>query len=314
MKTKAKLVLALSVLTAGTAVAGATGTFAWFTTNRSATLTYSKVTAVTSNSKLRVVMGTLTDGTTKTADNYDSNNKKFKDEITLESTGSFTSDVSSPDGMNFLKPEWKGQAGNNNEVFDVKNVTGQSFAAGLNGGYYTQYYFMVQNDGVSPTHVFLNEKTGIFPVESTKDEDKALASWSRVAILDTNLTADVVPSKDQTIYASKIIFEAAAAEGFTATKTLAIDAENPVKTEEDSQIKTINTKTVTTKTNGFGTVVSGTNKTDEDGYLCVLAPNAKHYFVVSVWMEGTENDNQDPAINGAIKITLGLSGIEEVGK
>ena len=45
MKTKAKLVLALSVLTAGTAVAGATGTFAWFTTNRSATLVYSNVTA-----------------------------------------------------------------------------------------------------------------------------------------------------------------------------------------------------------------------------------------------------------------------------
>lgn len=314
MKTKAKLVLALSVLTAGTAVAGATGTFAWFTTNRSATLTYSKVTAVTSNSKLRVVMGTLTDGTTKTVDNYDSSSKKFKDEITLDSTASYTSDVSSPDGMNFFKPEWKGQAGNNNEVFDVKNVTGEAFANGLTGGYYTQYYFMVQNDGVSPTHVFLNEKTGIFPVEATKDEDNALASWSRVAILDTNLEGDDAPKKDQKTYSNKIIFEAAADEKFTATKTLAIDAENPFKLGSDGKTKTINTKTVTTKTDEFGTVVSGTNKTDEDGYLCVLAPNAKRYFVVSVWMEGTENDNQDPAINGAIKITLGLSGIEEVGK
>ena len=314
MKTKAKLVLALSVLTAGTAVAGATGTFAWFTTNRSATLTYSKVTAVTSNSKLRVVMGTLTDGTTKTVDNYDSSNKKFKDEITLDSAASYTSDVSSPDGMNFFKPEWKGQAGNNNEVFDVKNVTGKVFANGLTGGYYTQYYFMVQNDGVSPTHVFLNEKTGIFPVEATKSEDKALASWSRVAILDTLLDGDAAPIKDQTTYTNKIIFEAAAAVEFTATKTLAIDAKNPVKTAAEGGAKTINTKMVTTKTTGFATVVSGTNKTDEDGYLCVLAPNAKRYFVVSVWMEGTENDNQDPAINGAIKITLGLSGIEEVGK
>ncbi len=313
MKTKAKLVLALSVLTAGTAVAGATGTFAWFTTNRSATLTYSKVTAVTSNSKLRVVMGTLTDGTTKTVDNYDSSNKKFKDEITLDSAASYTSDVSSPDGMNFFKPEWKGQAGNNNEVFDVKNVTGEAFANGLTGGYYTQYYFMVQNDGVSPTHVFLNEKTGIFPVEATKVADKALASWSRVAILDTNLTAGVAPEKDQTTYTNKIIFEANAADGVTANKKLAIDAENPFKLGSDGKTKTINTKTVTTKVGDFGTVVSGTSKTTDAGYLCELAAGAKRYFVVSVWMEGTENDNQDDAIGGAIKITLGLSGIEQVG-
>ena len=54
MKTKAKLVLALSVLTAGTAVAGATGTFAWFTTNRSATLVYSNVTAVNNHGTLEV--------------------------------------------------------------------------------------------------------------------------------------------------------------------------------------------------------------------------------------------------------------------
>ena len=314
MKTKAKLVLALSVLTAGTAVAGATGTFAWFTTNRSATLTYSKVTAVTSNSKLRVQMGTLTDSTTTTADNYDSANKKYKDEITLNSAASFTSDVSSPDGMNFFKPEWKGQAGNNNEVFDVKNVTGKAFTTGLTGGYYTQYYFMVQNEGASTTHVFLNEKTGIFPVEATKDEDKALASWSRVAILDTELTGSVAPEKDQTTYTNKIIFEAAAAEGFAATKTLAIDEKNPTKTAAEGGAKTINTKTVATKTDAFGTVVSGTSKTTDQGYLCELAAGAKRYFVVSVWMEGTENDNQDPAINGAIKITLGLSGIEEVGK
>ena len=57
MKTKAKLILAMSVLTAGVVAAGATGTFAWFTTNRAAQLNYTSVTAQKNAGNLDVVMG-----------------------------------------------------------------------------------------------------------------------------------------------------------------------------------------------------------------------------------------------------------------
>lgn len=86
MKTKAKLVLALSVLTAGTAVAGATGTFAWFTTNRSATLIYNNISAVNNHGTLKVELKKLSDGKAgnAVADEKDASKKPSLAPLTLQ--------------------------------------------------------------------------------------------------------------------------------------------------------------------------------------------------------------------------------------
>ncbi len=104
MNTKTKLMLGLSVLTAGTLAAGATGTFAWFTTNKTAVAKYTSIVAKADTRKLKVTMGTLTDsGLTTEETNYDESKSEWKDEVKLSSTASYTSDISSGDGMTFKK-------------------------------------------------------------------------------------------------------------------------------------------------------------------------------------------------------------------
>ncbi len=297
MKTKAKLVLALSVLTAGTAVAGATGTFAWFTTNRSATLTYSKVTAQSSNAKLEVTLGGITDSGLNKKSNYSDKDGTFSDAIALEPTKSFTTDVSSVDGKKFYKPDWKGVAGNAAEVYSVKEASDG----------FTQFYFTVKNTGNTKTHVFFNEGTAVKANADGNTADAALAIWTRVAVLETKSTE--TPKADDVAEATlKVMFEnvdsgSVKGKGIASTTVTA-----------DNKVTLTDVADATHKVGAFEAVVSGTTKTTNNvAYLGELDANATKAYIVSVWLEGTESDNQDAAAGGAVDVTLKLTGIETVG-
>ena len=58
--------LGLSVLTAGTLAAGATGTLAWFTTNKTATATYKIIVAVGTQGNIKATISGVTDNAIKT--------------------------------------------------------------------------------------------------------------------------------------------------------------------------------------------------------------------------------------------------------
>lgn len=296
MKTKAKLVLALSVLTAGTAVAGATGTFAWFTTNRSATLTYSKVTAESSNAKLEVTMGSFTETGAGTATNKKEDGS-YLSAISLNASASYTTDVSSIDGKKFFKPDWKGQAGNNNEAYSVKDVTASKKA-------FTQFYFTVKNTGNAETHIFLDAGTKV--TASTQGaKDLALAKWTRVAVLDTKKATTPVVG-DVTGADLKVLFENTDAD---STKNLGIAIAALTESGAPTLSPIAGDKHVI---GDFAAVVSGTTETTHKGYLGKLAADATQAFVVSVWLEGSESDNQDDAAGGSVDVTLKLTGIEQV--
>ena len=71
--------------------------------------------------------------------------------------------------------------------------------------------------------------------------------------------------------------------------------------------------TATHKLGAFDAVVSGTTKTTGNvAYLGELTANATKAYIVSVWLEGTESDNQDAAAGGSVNVTLKLTGIEQV--
>ena len=298
MKTKAKLVLALSVLTAGTAVAGATGTFAWFTTNRSATLTYSKVVAQSSNAKLEVKLGGITDSGLTEQTNYNAEDGSFADAISLTSAKSFTTDVSSVDGKKFYKPDWKGVAGNNAEVYSVKEATDG----------FTQFYFTVKNTGNSATHVFFNEGTAVMANAAGNTADAALAQWTRVAVLEAKDSTNTPKAADVADATLKVMFENVASG---ANKGQGI-ASTDVTTDKKATITDV--ADATHKVGAFEAVVSGVTKTTNNkAYLGELAANTTKAYIVSVWLEGTEADNQDAAAGGAVDVTLKLTGIETVG-
>ena len=105
--------LGLSALTAGTLAAGATGTLAWFTTNKTATAVYNKITAQGTQGNLNISITGVTDA--------DANGSEGKT-TEAASTISKTADVSSTNGLTFAQPDWKAEAGNLKGYYKVKDV------------------------------------------------------------------------------------------------------------------------------------------------------------------------------------------------
>ena len=301
MKTKAKLVLALSVLTAGTAVAGATGTFAWFTTNRSATLTYSKVTARNDHGTLDVVIGKLSD-TGATVVN--SNKTAEKDaEHSVVGAASSTTDISSADGATLVKPIWTKNAGNGSMA--EKTVDAEW------GKDYVVYYFGLKNEGASALNIFLDKGTAITATTTGETaqakKDAALAGLTRVAVNDTGKTDAPAIDESTNSYTVKksntIMFETKANTTGNYLKPMAGAGK-----VEPATLPTNGTD-YTHIVGDFGSVNSGSDNTHGQ-WLIKLAGGQKnyHYFTVTVWLEGTEADGEgfDACAGGSVDVNLQL--------
>ncbi len=293
MNTKTKMMLGLSILTAGTLAAGATGTFAWFTTNKTAKATYSKVIAQADTQKIKVEIGGVTDTGIEKGSNYNSTDGTWLSEAKSGvSAKSFTGDISSADGMTLVKPQWVSSATNNSPVEGVRAAKETEF---------TQFYVALTNTGTSSVKIFLNEKTTITATDSTKKADTALANWTRVAIIETTLTE--APTKVQTEGTLKALYEN---YDSGSTKTNYVKG---VKTD-DTDALDIQAVDDTTHQVGSYSAVTSSTLTSTKGYLGEFEKNTTKYYVVTVWMEGTEAENQDTAEGGAVDVTLGFTGIE----
>ena len=172
--------LGLSVLTAGTLAAGATGTLAWFTTNKTTSATYNNIKVQGTQGNLKA---TIAGNTDENANDGPATNAIANKEANASS--SFTSDVSSKDGLKFLQPDWKGASGNTGTeaFYNLKNVTKDT-------GYFTQYLVTVKNtsdDGEAETGSQAKLNITLTGVTITSDNNHAdLADWTRVAI-NTNV-------------------------------------------------------------------------------------------------------------------------------
>lgn len=296
MKTKAKLVLALSVLTAGTAVAGATGTFAWFTTNRSATLTYSKVTAYNNHGTLDVQIYNLSD-TGAVPTNTPAAESKPAVHSVAGSAKSTTTDISSADGVTLVKPIWTGESGNGKKAEKLVNAE---------AGEYTTYYFTVANTGTGSTalNVFLDAGTCIKASAATETDvqtkNAALAKYSRFAI---NYFGETAPKSSDPLKAANT----KTVENASATSGQYIDA----LTAENLVVS----KNLPTKVKSFvGALpaVSSETATSANSFLTKIDPGKKQYFTVTVWLEGTKGDGTDfnACAGGSIDVDIVLAAFE----
>lgn len=298
MKTKAKLVLALSVLTAGTAVAGATGTFAWFTTNRSATLTYSKITAYNNHGTLDVKIYNLSDADVSPT-NTPAEGSKPAVHQAIGTAKSTTTDISSADGVKLVKPIWTGESGNNKKAEKLVDAE---------AGEYTTYYFTVANTGTGSTalNVFLDAGTCIKASTATATDDQAknaaLAKYSRFAI---NYFGDTkAPTATDTLKAAntKTVENA---DGSNSGQYISIlTAENLVVAE--------NLPTTVKSFVGALPAVSSDTATTEKSFLTKIAPGKTQYFTVTVWLEGTKGDGTDfnACAGGSIDVDIVLAAFE----
>ena len=130
MNNKTKIMLGLSALTAGTLAAGATGTLAWFTTNKTASATYNTITAKATQGSIKAKITGITDKTVTSSE--------YTAEATVTSASSYTADVSSTDGIHFAQPQWVSKAGNDQPYNKIENVSNKE-------NYFTQYFITLQN-------------------------------------------------------------------------------------------------------------------------------------------------------------------------
>lgn len=308
MKTKAKLILAMSVLTAGVVAAGATGTFAWFTTNRAAQLNYTSVTAQKNAGNLSVWMGrqnTAGSGWEKITEATTSGGT-----MATASVDAVThmSDVSSQDGVTFWKPIWKTVSGEG-QAIDRLDVGSRTVD-------YSVFYFMVENSGTRNLEVYLNSGTGINPASAGTNNTNA-ASFTRIAINKTQQDG----TNDYPVTALQ-----------KSTPTWTIEKDNGSKSDGkylawDGQEGTKPSNATSTaitdaSINLFkikeGTPLSSISSSSkvEKQKLCTLAPKGSEgyraWFTVSVWLEGTKSDADtfQNAVGGKVSILLDLAGVE----
>ncbi len=304
MNNKTKIMLGLSVLTAGTLAAGATGTFAWFTTNKSAKATYSKITASSTRGDLQIEMNGISEVATNSEKNYnyDSTTGKtaYKDITITGSTSSGMTDISSHDGLTFKKPNWVSASGN-----DEKVDTTAPFQKTASGTDYTKFWIKVTNAGNAKANVFLDSKTVITATTSSDtaqtNKNTALARWTRLAVVEA--TDSTTAPTDTSTGSLKWLVENSGTTGDTKTKYV-----KEATTEGALTLEAVSTDTHVLigggDTDKKFTTISDTTDTTATGYLFTLDADSSKYLICSVWCEGTENDNQNDAIGGSIDVTL----------
>lgn len=283
MNNKTKIMLGLSALTAGTLAAGATGTLAWFTTNKTATATYNNITAASTTGNLKASIAGVTDKDAKSGCDYN---------VTAEGTNSKTADVSSQDGLTFGQPEWIGVAGNTagTKIQGVKQVYGKN-------GYFTQYTVSLQNVAVKGDNAAIKVSlTGV-----TISGDTPLTGWTRVAInTKTTINED-----------NQSLVSAAGNETYLY-QTASI-------TEQNKYTPILDNKTETTIDAATTTVSDSIHMATAQDVLenPVILENSLGSsgtstitIGVSVWMEGTMAD-QDAAKGQSVNVKLTFKGEEK---
>ena len=299
MKTKSKLVLALAVLTAGTAFAGASGTFAWFTVSRSAILSYSKVTAQATGPNLEATFLATISGVTNTLTSGSGTQ-------TASSAASFTSDISSGDGVTMAKPNWITEAGG-----ETTGIAGVSAVTDVSK-FFTRFIIKVTNtaaEGQGDLDLYLDKNCAITAnsteagTQKTKDDN--LAKWTRVGVV---FLGSSTPENAAGWVAAggvkPVVFENA--DGGTKGKYVEV---NPSANSLVYASIPDTTNYSTAVSTDF--VVDSTSKRTSKNYIGTVEDNKSTvYLGVTVWMEGTEFDNQDPAKEGVVDIKIGLSSRE----
>lgn len=284
MNNKTKIMLGLSVLTAGTLAAGATGTLAWFTTNKTATATYNNITVQGTQGNLNVsIKGVTTYG----------NDAGFGP--SAETSGkSFISDVSSQDGLTFTQPNWKTSAGNddNIEINGVNDVTDAS-------GYFTQYLVTIKNvskkEGADDTQAAASTtlKVSLSSVSITGGTNAQ--NWTRVAI-NQNVDAN---ENDKNSYL--------VAKGGTASLLAFFQNEDKAKNQYVSKPATTDPTTMGNVLKNCDKAPTLSRETKAENFI-TLKNNESTVLGVSVWLEGTMANTQDTAKGEQVAVTLTFTG------
>ena len=295
MKTEKAIFAGIIGLLVSSFAASAVATLAWVSTSRE---TLSSLSGV----RLQAEKGTLVGhihafGAASNIDDEDPDYVYGQNE-TLK-IDSVARDVSSKDGLRFLKPNWISTDGFVLESVD--DVTGKP-------KHYSEFLVELSNPGNGALSVYLGKDTSIDPAMDNEGS-RAFASWARVALNAYNASDPLHPSR---------------AEVLSATHVMTFERKNPlgtaVKEHNDSYLASASIAGgldighyEESDPHHFIEDLEEVNKdtpTSHPQYLFILEPGTTRYLYGTLWLEGTETFLQDQADGGSIDLSLSFRAVD----
>lgn len=276
MNKKNKVLLGAIGLVLLSGIAATSSTFAWFTTVRTASISYSEATVQSSDGNLAIEY--LSSLNTCTPSYDEAANK-----VTIAGANKVT-DISG-DGITFYKPVWTTPVSAASSIEPVP-TTG---SAGVADGFYIDFTVRLSRDNAVAENglkVYLGTGTTIAPKDSSSDKDKGAVKAARLAVINQG---DV-----------KVRW---APEQETEAKYI---------TTGDGELYGVSGfETTTDSTYKHGEITSADSMDDADdaGFLVAdLSKNEATETEVTfrIWLEGEDSDCNNDILGGVFNVNIAL--------
>jgi len=281
MNKKNKVLLSAIALVLLSGIAATSTTFAWFTTVRTAGISYSEATIQAADGNLMIDYQSSLNNWSGGAPTYNANTNT----VTISGANKIT-DISG-DGATFYKPVWTNPTTQASAINEVP-TTG---AAGVADGFYIDFTVRLSRSNPVDQNglkVYLGTGTTI-TAKSGGDADTGAVQAARLAVLDDSGTVLVRWAPEQESSAKYIT------DATTGTTLYGVDQRTTVS---DTFYK-------------YGTITSAANMAAADSAGFLVANLSKEVsnqedVTFRVWIEGEDEHCDNDIIGGAFSVTIAL--------
>lgn len=295
MKTKSKLLVALSALTVGTVAAGATATYAWFTTSRTANASFNNITAKNPNGSLSISIDNAKGLQSPSGNGTASASATFGTDPLI--------DLSSKDGTYF----YSDYVSSGNSSFGSTN-TPDSYVEYKQSTGFVQFTLTITNtadSGIGSLDVYLDPaNTSINPVTDSDEHDEAMADWIRVAIAKHASATSTHTMTDLTSAGNLVFMDN---DNGSDVDNQYVNSEGTIATYSGENFySTIGSIPSVDAQDGDG---AAANTTSVSNYVGTIAGGQSIYLSCAIWLEGTCAIS-DLADGGLVNVVLGFTGLD----
>lgn len=279
MNKKNKVLLGAIGLVLLSGIAATSSTFAWFTTVRTASISYSEATVQSSDGNLKIqYLSSL--NTWSGAPSYDVNANK----VTIAGANKVT-DISG-DGITFYKPVWTSTVSTASNIVTVP-TTGDS---GVADGFYIDFTVRLRRDNAVDENglkVYLGSGTTIVAKDPDNPKDTGAVKAARLAVIDHQGNVKVRWAPEEETGAKYITTGTSSLYGVSGFKTT---------TDEDYK---------------HGEIISADSMAAAEaaGFLvCDLSKNVatERDVTFRIWLEGEDEHCNNNILGGAFKVDIAL--------
>jgi hypothetical protein len=300
MNNKSKIVLGLAAMVAGTVGVGTTATFAWFTTQNTASVSFANAHVVSDNASIQVQYFEVTnnhiDGTKVTAGKTTAGGS-----VTIAGASVECRDISG-DGSTFYRPHWT--------TFNTTADTMNSANNDATKSNYVTFGVAVTNKGKADTKVFIGKDSSVTGTvvtaedgsKSTPTANTNAATSTRVAVFEgsTQTGATTLVSTWQYSAASTAVntdFKYIKADATATGAALAYACTGYTLASPDA---------ATFHAGGFSAAATYADTTKGRLLTTFTKQNETRYLIISMWIEGTLSSADDTCIGGDVSLDFKL--------